>query len=81
MWFKDAFGCLVIANGTAAAVVILSLIITFLFHLSYQALVEGLELGLPVEFSVKTVAENGTSSETVSATFNDTIKGSLLVRK
>ena len=51
----------------------------FLFF--FQALVEDLELRFPIKFSIKTVAENGSSSETVSATFNDTIKGSLLVRK
>ena len=42
---------------------------------------EDLELSFPIKFSIKTVAENGASSETVSVTFNDTIKGSLLVRK
>lgn len=43
-----------------------------------KALVEGLELGLPIKFSIKTVAENGASSETVTATFDDIIKESLL---
>ena len=51
----------------------------FLFF--FQALVEDLELCFPIKFSIKTVAENGSSSETVSATFNDKIEGSLLVRK
>ncbi|XP_078358377.1 uncharacterized protein LOC144643107 isoform X2 [Oculina patagonica] len=43
-----------------------------------KALVEDLELHSPIKFSIKTVAENGSSSETVSATFSDTIKASLL---
>ena len=42
---------------------------------------EDLELRFPIKFSIKTVAENGSSSEVVSAKFNDTIKGSILVRK
>lgn len=43
-----------------------------------KALVEGLELSLPIKFSIQTVAENGASSETVTATFDDAIKESLL---
>ncbi|XP_068745820.1 golgin subfamily B member 1-like isoform X2 [Montipora capricornis] len=43
-----------------------------------KALVENLDLNEPIKFSIKTVAENGTSSGSVSATFNDTIKRSLL---
>jgi len=43
-----------------------------------KALVEDLELRFPIKFRIKTVAENGSSSEAVSATFNDTIKGSIL---
>lgn len=42
---------------------------------------EDLELGFPIKFNIKTVAENGVSSEAVSTEFNETIKGSIMVRK
>ena len=40
---------------------------------------EDLELRFPIKFSIKTVAENGCSSEAVSTTFSNTIKGSIMV--
>ena len=42
---------------------------------------EDLELRLPIKFNIKAVAENGVSSEAVSTTFNETIKGNTMVRK